>query len=61
MVVINPGNPTGGVLAERDVEMVLDFARTHDLAVLADEVYQENVYGQGERFVSFASALVRGG
>jgi aspartate/methionine/tyrosine aminotransferase len=59
IVVINPGNPTGGVLAERDVEMVLDFARAHDLAVLADEVYQENVYGQGERFCSFASALER--
>ena len=61
IVVINPGNPTGGVLAERDVEMVLEFARDHDLAVLADEVYQENVYGQGERFVSFASVLGRRG
>jgi len=59
IVVINPGNPTGGVLAEQDVEMVLDFARANDLAVLADEVYQENVYGQGERFSSFAAALAR--
>jgi aspartate/methionine/tyrosine aminotransferase len=59
LVVINPGNPTGGVLGAADVEMVLDFARAHDLAVLADEVYQENVYGAGLRFCSFAAALVR--
>jgi aspartate/methionine/tyrosine aminotransferase len=59
VVVINPGNPTGAVLGEAEVEMVLEVARANDLAVLADEVYQENVYRPGERFVSFASALAR--
>jgi len=58
--VINPGNPSGAVLDEQNVAMVLDFAREHDLAVLADEVYQENVYRQDDRFVSFASLLERG-
>lgn len=61
IVVINPGNPTGAVLRQAEVEMVLDFARAHDLAVLADEVYQENVYRPGDRFFSFASALERQG
>lgn len=61
IAVINPGNPTGAVLDEANVEMVLDFARRHGLSVLADEVYQENVYRPGDRFVSFASALVRRG
>jgi aspartate/methionine/tyrosine aminotransferase len=55
--VINPGNPTGAVLDERNVEMVLGFAAEHGLSVLADEVYQENVYRPGDRFVSFASML----
>jgi aspartate/methionine/tyrosine aminotransferase len=59
--VINPGNPSGAVLDERNVGMVLDFARAHALAVLADEVYQENLYRPGDRFVSFASLLERGG
>jgi aspartate/methionine/tyrosine aminotransferase len=59
IVVINPGNPTGAVLDERNVELVLDFARRHGLAVLADEVYQDNVYREGARFVSFASVLAR--
>jgi aspartate/methionine/tyrosine aminotransferase len=61
IAVINPGNPTGAVLDQANVEMVLDFARRHGLSILADEVYQENVYRPGDRFVSFASVLVRRG
>ncbi len=59
IVVINPGNPTGAVLDERNVETVLQFARAHHLAVLADEVYQDNVYRPGARFVSFAKVQAR--
>jgi aspartate/methionine/tyrosine aminotransferase len=58
IAVINPGNPTGAVLDDSNVAMVLDFARAQGLSVLADEVYQENVYRPGDRFVSFASVLV---
>jgi aspartate/methionine/tyrosine aminotransferase len=61
IVVINPGNPTGAVLDEQNVELVLDFARAHRLAVLADEVYQDNVYRAGARFISFAKVLARRG
>jgi aspartate/methionine/tyrosine aminotransferase len=59
--VINPGNPTGAFLDERNVEMVLEFARAHGLSVLADEVYQANVWVAGGKFVSFASVLERRG
>ena len=55
IVVINPGNPTGAILDEQSIHQVIAFAKTHGLAILADEVYQENVYG-GE-FISFAKAL----
>jgi aspartate/methionine/tyrosine aminotransferase len=55
--IINPGNPTGAVLDENNIAMVLDFAREHGLAVLADEVYQENIYLPGDKFVSFARVL----
>jgi len=58
IVVINPGNPTGAVLSEKSIRTVIDFAAKHQLAVLADEVYQENVYS-GE-FVSFAKVLGTG-
>jgi aspartate/methionine/tyrosine aminotransferase len=55
IVVINPGNPTGAVLSEESIRAVIQFAREHHLVIIADEVYQENVYG-GE-FVSFAKVL----
>jgi len=56
IVVINPGNPTGSVLRAENVKMVLRFAKDHGLAILADEVYQDNVYRSGESFESFAKA-----
>jgi aspartate/methionine/tyrosine aminotransferase len=57
IVVINPGNPTGAVLSRQNIEMILAFARRHDLAVIADEVYQENVYAPGSEFHSFAKIM----
>ena len=59
--VINPGNPSGAVLDEANVEMVLRFAAEHGLSVLADEVYQDNVWRPQDRFVSFAKVLERTG
>ncbi len=55
--VINPGNPTGAVLDEANIAMIIDFAKAHGLAILADEVYQENIYLAGDEFVSFAKVL----
>ena len=59
--VINPGNPTGAVLDAANIRMVIAFAREHGLAILADEVYQENVYLPGDRFTSFAKVLAEMG
>ena len=50
IVVINPGNPTGSVLTAANVKMVIRFAKDHGLSILADEVYQDNVYRDGEAF-----------
>lgn len=44
IVIINPGNPTGASLTEDDVRAVLDFANEKNLVVMADEVYQTNVF-----------------
>jgi aspartate/methionine/tyrosine aminotransferase len=57
IVVINPGNPTGSVLSEDNMRMLIQFAKRHNLAILADEVYQENIYRPGLRFVSFAHLM----
>lgn len=57
IAVINPGNPTGGVLSYENIAMVIRFAREHNLSILADEVYQENIYTDRRPFTSFAKVM----
>jgi len=44
MVLINPGNPTGQVLSEQVLTDICRFCETNNILLLADEVYQENVF-----------------
>lgn len=55
IVVINPGNPTGTNLPAANIADILKFAARESLVVLADEVYQTNIFA-GE-FTSFKRAL----
>ncbi|EXJ92387.1 alanine transaminase [Capronia epimyces CBS 606.96] len=55
IVIINPGNPTGASLSEDDVEGVIKFAAEKNLVIIADEVYQTNVFIG--KFHSFKRAL----
>jgi alanine transaminase len=56
LVVINPGNPTGGCMPAETVKAVTQFAADKGLVLLADEVYQENVWRDGASFLSFKKA-----
>ncbi|MCD4795569.1 MAG: pyridoxal phosphate-dependent aminotransferase, partial [Candidatus Cloacimonetes bacterium] len=44
MMICNPGNPTGTVYPEDDLNRISKIARQHDLFVISDEVYREFVY-----------------
>jgi alanine transaminase len=57
MVVINPGNPTGQVLSEHDIQKIVQFAEKNRVTLLADEVYQLNIYKKGKKFVSFKKVI----
>src|SRR4030095_1079040 len=57
LVVINPGNPTGAVLSYENILMVIDFAKKHNLSIMADEVYQDNIYAIDGKFFSFAKVM----
>jgi len=59
IIVINPGNPTGSVFSKDNIKMIINFARKNKLAILADEVYQENIYAENRPFHSFAKILVK--
>jgi len=52
LVLINPGNPTGQVFSEDDLRAVVQICMQENLMLLADEVYQENVYASNAKFVS---------
>jgi alanine transaminase len=57
LCVINPGNPTGQVLTEQNIREVIQFAHDEGLFILADEVYQDNVYAAGSKFYSFKKVM----
>eukprot|EP00873_Tetraselmis_striata_P002457 jgi/Tetstr1/422721/TSEL_013518.t1 len=53
MVVINPGNPTGQCLTRDNMQQIIRFCVANDLVLIADEVYQTNVYVDSKAFHSF--------
>ncbi|KFZ02261.1 hypothetical protein V501_09614 [Pseudogymnoascus sp. VKM F-4519 (FW-2642)] len=55
IAIINPGNPTGASLSYSDIESVIDLAASEHLVILADEVYQTNVFIG--KFHSFKAVL----
>lgn len=57
LVLINPGNPTGQCLSAEQLSQVLDICREYNLMLMADEVYQENIYHPNKTFVSARRAL----
>eukprot|EP01127_Copromyxa_protea_P016687 TRINITY_DN49_c0_g1_i1.p1 TRINITY_DN49_c0_g1~~TRINITY_DN49_c0_g1_i1.p1 ORF type:complete len:501 (+),score=132.94 TRINITY_DN49_c0_g1_i1:57-1559(+) len=61
IVVINPGNPTGSCLSEKNIEEIIQFAKDEGLVILADEVYQVNIYTEKKPFVSFKKVLTKMG
>ncbi len=51
----NPNNPASSILDRDTLEEVIQFCLEHNLAIISDEVYQENTYGG--QFVSAANVL----
>lgn len=56
--VINPGNPTGQILQEDTIKQIIEFAVKNHLTILADEVYQQNIYAENRKFISFRKVLL---
>ena len=58
LCIINPGNPTGNVLSKENMEDVIKFCVKERLVLLADEVYQDNIYLPRQKpFHSFRQVL----
>ena len=59
LVFINPGNPTGQCLSEDQLRGLCQFCHDNHLVLLADEVYQENIYNPSRPFVGARATLAR--
>ncbi|KAJ2995326.1 hypothetical protein HDV02_000871 [Globomyces sp. JEL0801] len=57
LCVINPGNPTGQCLSLETMQEVIQFCKDEKLVLLADEVYQANIYTSSAPFHSFKKVL----
>lgn len=45
LVINSPSNPSGAVYSEKALEGVRDLAVSHDITVIADEIYERITYG----------------
>ncbi|MFA5528151.1 MAG: pyridoxal phosphate-dependent aminotransferase [Peptostreptococcales bacterium] len=52
ILITNPGNPTGTVLTIKEMRMIADVAKRHNIFIISDEVYREFVY-DGSPMTSF--------
>lgn len=56
IVVINPGNPTGQVMTVDNLKDIVKFCHKNKMMILADEVYQKNIYTE-KPFISFKKII----
>lgn len=50
LIVLDPSNPTGGVLRKEVLEEVAQFAIKHDLLVISDEIYEKLIYDDKKHY-----------
>jgi len=51
IMLCNPGNPTGSVYSQKDMQRIADIVIKHNLFVISDEVYREFIY-DGDKHIS---------
>lgn len=54
VLLANPGNPTGAVYTQEEIELIADIAIEHDLWIIAEELYREFIF-DGQKFHSFGT------
>lgn len=52
ILICNPGNPTGYLYSEEEINQLAALVIKHDLFLIADEVYREFIYDETEKHYS---------
>lgn len=55
LILTSPSNPTGMISSMEDLKMIEDFAVSHDIFVISDEIYEKLIYDEGKKHISIAS------
>ncbi|KAL1429218.1 hypothetical protein MTO96_016549 [Rhipicephalus appendiculatus] len=57
LLLVNPSNPPGTVLSEKELEEIIQFAYKNQLIILADEIFEHNVYSNKRPFYSMRKII----
>ena len=52
ILICNPGNPTGYLYSNEEIQQLATLVKKHDLFLIADEVYREFIYDETEKHYS---------
>ncbi|XP_037509996.1 alanine aminotransferase 2 [Rhipicephalus sanguineus] len=52
LLLVNPSNPPGTVLSKKQLEEIIQFAYENQLVILADEIFEHNIYSNKRPFYS---------
>jgi aspartate aminotransferase len=52
ILICNPGNPTGYLYSEEEIQQLAAMVKKHDLFLIADEVYREFIYDSQDKHYS---------
>lgn len=52
ILICNPGNPTGYLYSNEEIQQLAELVKKHDLFLIADEVYREFIYDKSEKHYS---------
>ena len=55
IVINSPSNPTGGIYDKETLEGIIEIALKYDLFIISDEVYDQIILDETEKFTSIAS------
>ncbi|BDA47935.1 Alanine aminotransferase 2 [Coccomyxa sp. Obi] len=58
LVFINPGNPTGQCLSYDNLKDIIKFAHEENIVLMADEVYQTNIFQDERPFISCKKVMM---
>ncbi|MBI1884061.1 MAG: pyridoxal phosphate-dependent aminotransferase [Chlamydiae bacterium] len=56
ILMVNPNNPTGSYIKEREIKKLVEFAKQNDLALISDEVFFDYDFENRTERMSFAQS-----